>query len=77
MLKKMLKLIVVAHVGSALGSASRGLPTQRGVVLGPVRVLRSNVLPALGVGLACGGSSFYTLLTSYVLGSLFGDRFEP
>lgn len=71
------RVLITAQIGSYLGDTPKhGAGTPKGLALGPVNVTLSNVAPAAVVGLLCGNSMIYSLLTSYALSSIIGDKFE-
>ena len=76
MLIKVLKMVLMAQAGSLLGCSTRNDAPQRGITLGPLRLLPTHLVPSFVVGVLCGGSSIYSLLTSFVLGALVGDKLE-
>ena len=79
--KLLAKLGLMAQLGSFLGSATRNELQQVNagrirIRVGPVQFVSTNVLPAMGVGLMCGGSGIFALLAGFVLGALVGDSLE-
>jgi hypothetical protein len=80
--KTLLKLGVTAQLGAFLGAATRHQVqhVHAGhirVRVGPLQFVSTNVLPAMGIGLLCGRSGIFSLLSGFVLGALVGDRLEP
>ena len=71
------RVLAAAQIGSYLGDTPKhGAGTPKGMTLGPLNVTLSNVAPAAVVGVLCGNSMIYSLLTSYALSSIIGDKFE-
>lgn len=76
LIKLVVRMALAAQLGTILGAAVNPNEQQSGIALGPLRIVPTNVLPALGIGLASGGSSLFSLLSGFVLAALIGDRFE-
>lgn len=80
MVKPIVRLAMIlgaAQIGTYLGDTPRhGAGTPSGVNVGPLNVTVTNVAPAVLAGIFCGGSPLFSLLTSYALSTLIGDRYE-